>query len=87
MITEYWLVFPVLYSRSLLVIYFTLPYFIYFIFLGLHPRHMEVPGLGVESEVQLLAYATATPDLSYIFDPYHSLRQCQNLNSLSQARD
>ena len=48
---------------------------------------MEVPGLGVESEVQLLAYATATPDLSYIFDPYHSLRQCQNLNSLSQARD
>ena len=29
---------------------------------GLHPQHMEVLGLGVELE--LLAYATATPDLS-----------------------
>ena len=31
-----------------------------FCFLGLHPQHMEVPRLGVESELQLLAYATAT---------------------------
>ena len=31
-----------------------------------HPRHMEVPRLGVESELWLLAYttATATPDPS-----------------------
>ena len=29
-------------------------------FLGLHPWHMEIPRLGVESELQLLAYATAT---------------------------
>ena len=28
-------------------------------FLGLHERHMEVPRLGVESELQLLAFATA----------------------------
>ena len=28
--------------------------------LGPHPRHMEVPRLGVESELQLPAYATAT---------------------------
>ena len=36
-----------------------------FVFLGLHPRHMEVPRLGVKLEPQLLAYATAvaTPDL------------------------
>ena len=27
--------------------------------LGLHPEHMEVPRLGVESELQLLTYATA----------------------------
>ena len=27
-------------------------------FLGLHRQHMEVPGLGVESELQLPAYAT-----------------------------
>ena len=31
-----------------------------FAFLGLHPWHMEVPRLGVESELQLLAYTTAT---------------------------
>ena len=39
-----------------------------FSFLGLHPWHMEVPGLGVESHLQLLAYTTATvmPDLSHI---------------------
>ena len=30
------------------------------IFLGLHQRHMEVPALGVELELQLLAYTTAT---------------------------
>ena len=35
-----------------------------FVLLGPHPRHMEVPSLGVELELQLLAYttATATPD-------------------------
>ena len=34
--------------------------------LGPLPRHMEVPRLGVESELQLLTYttATATPDLN-----------------------
>ena len=38
--------------------------FNYFCFLGPHPQRMEVPRLGVESEVQLPAYttATATPD-------------------------
>ena len=34
--------------------------FFFFVFLGPHPRHMEVPRLGVESELQLLAYTTAT---------------------------
>ena len=34
--------------------------FLSFFFLGLHLQHMEVPGLGVESEWQPLAYATAT---------------------------
>ena len=40
--------------------------FFFFGFLGLHPWHMEVPRLGVESELHLPAYATATatPDLS-----------------------
>ena len=30
------------------------------VFLGPHPRHMEVPRLGVKSELHLLAYTTAT---------------------------
>ena len=39
-----------------------------FFFLLLHLQHMEVPGLGVESELQLLVYtiATAMLDLSHI---------------------
>ena len=53
------------------------------------PWHMEVPGLGVKSELQLLAYsiATAMPDLSHICDLDCSLWQCQILNPLSEARD
>ena len=51
------------------------------------PWHMEVPSLGVESELQLLAYATATatPDLSHIFDLHHSWWQHQILNPQSKA--
>ena len=47
---------------------------------------MEVPGLGVESELQLPAYTTsrATPDPSHICNLYCSLWQCQILNPLSQ---
>ena len=37
-------------------------FFFLFVFLGPHPQHMEVPRLGVEPELQLLAYATAMPD-------------------------
>ena len=38
-------------------------FFPFFVFLGLHPWHMEVPRLEAESELQLVAYATATRDL------------------------
>ena len=39
---------------------------LFLVFLVLHPWHMEVPRLGVELELQLLAYTTATakPDPS-----------------------
>ena len=37
----------------------TLNLFFIFRFLGLHLQHMEIPALGVESELQLLAYTTA----------------------------
>ena len=63
--------------------------FFLFVFLGPYLQHMEVPRLGGESELKLLAYTTATvtPDLSYIYDLYHSLKQCWILNPLIKARD
>ena len=48
---------------------------------------MEVPRLGVESEVQLTAYVTATQDLSLVCNQHHSSRQCWILNPLNKARD
>ena len=60
-----------------------------FFFLGLSLWHREVLKLGVESELQLLAYTTATamPDLSSICDLHCSLWQCQILNPLGKAKD
>ena len=50
---------------------------------------MEVPRLGVKSEPQLPAYATATAaqDPSLICNLHHSSRQRQILNPLSKARN
>ena len=50
---------------------------------------MEVPRLGVELELQLPAYATATAmwDPSHICDLCHTLWQPQILNPLSEAKD
>ena len=63
-------------------------YFI-FVFLGLHPQHMEVPRLEVKLKLHLPAYSTATamPDPSHVCDPYHSSQQRWILNPLSKARD
>ena len=57
------------------------------VFLGLHPWHMEALRLRVELELQLLAYttATATLDLSCIFDLCCSLGPREMLNPLSMA--
>ena len=48
-------------------------------------QHMEVSRLEVESELQPLAYATATAiqGLSHIFDLHHSSWQCQLLRYLT----
>ena len=53
------------------------------------PQHMEIPRLGVESELQPLACttATATPDPSRICDLHHSSWQCWILTPLSEVRD
>ena len=50
---------------------------------------MQVPRQGVQLELQLLAYttATATPDLSCVCDLHRSSQQCQMRNPLSKARD
>ena len=63
--------------------------FISFFLFGPHLQHMEVPRLGVELELQLPNYttATATLDPSCTNDLYHSLQQCRILNPLSEARD
>ena len=64
-------------------------FFFFFVFLGPHPRHMEDHRLGVESELQLPAYttATATQDPSHVCDLQHNSRQQRLLNLLSEARD
>ena len=49
--------------------------------------HMEVPGLVVESELQLPAYTIVTQDLSHICSLHHSSQQWQILNPLIKARD
>ena len=70
--------------------FFFLSFFLFFfLFLEPHPWYMEVPRLGVELELQLLACATATamPDPSRICDLNHRSQQCQIPNPLSQARD
>ena len=58
---------------------------------GPHLWHVEVPGLEVESELQLLATdtatATATPDPSRVWDLHCSSGQAQIPDPLSKARD
>ena len=53
------------------------------------PWPMEVPRLGVKSELYLPVYATATAmqDPSCICDLHWSSRQCRILNPMSEARD
>ena len=50
---------------------------------------MQIPRLGVKSELQVLVYttATATQDPGRVCDLYHSSWQHQILNPLSEARD
>ena len=62
--------------------------FLFFSPLEPHLWHMEVPRLGVELELQLPAYTTATAmrDASPICNLHHSLRPPQILNPLSKAK-
>ena len=62
-------------------------FFFSFFFLGLHPWHMEISGLGVKKELQLLAYTTATWDPSCIYNLHCGLQQRGILNPRREARD
>ena len=64
-------------------------FFVFLPFLGPLLRHMEVPRLGLQSDLQLPAYAraTATQDPSRICTLHHSSWQRQIFNPMSKARD
>ena len=70
-------------------VYFILLFAFFFFFLGPHQQHMEVPRLGVNSELQLPTHttATSTQDPSRICDLHHSSWQHQIFNPLSEAKD
>ena len=67
----------------------TSPFFLSFCFLAPHLWHMDVPRLGVELELQLLAYvtATATEDPGPVCDFHRNSLQRWILNPLSKARN
>ena len=69
--------------------FFSFFFLIFFLFLGPYLWHMEVPRIGVQLELQLPAYATATAasDPSHVCDPHHSSQQRPILNTLSPAKD
>ena len=62
---------------------------LYFFFLGPQMQHMEVPRLGVKSELQLPPYttATATWGSELCCDLHHSSQQCQIPDPLNKAMD
>ena len=82
--------FPLFFLLSISTTFFFLPPSLppFLFFGGPHLQHMEVPRLGVKSELQLPAYttATATWDPSCVWDLHGSSRQHQ-FTPLSEARD
>jgi len=62
-------------------------FFFFFVFLGQHPWHKEVPRLEVKLELPVYTTATAMQDLSHICNLHHSSQQHQILDALSKARD
>ena len=101
--TEYWLELSMLYSRSPLhiipytsirldvvnIYIYTFCLFVCFLLFRVTPLAYEIPRLGIESKLQLLAYATATAtrDPSHVCKLHHSSWQCQIPDPLSEGRD
>ena len=74
--------------RQELLVLFVFIFYLFFVFLGLHLKHMEVPRLGIQSELQLPVYATATAmqDPSHVWDT-PQLMATLDLNPLIEAMD
>ena len=64
-------------------------FFFFFCFSGPYLQHMEVPRLGVQSELQLpvCVRATAKWDPRHVCDLHHSSQQPWILDPLSKVRD
>ena len=83
------------FTTNLIIWYFCKPIFVFnflsflFFLFTTAPAAHGSSRPGVESELQLPAYATATaiPDLSLICNLHRSLWQCRILNPLSESRD
>ena len=78
------LIFKSTYSLGFLLHYLQI---FFFGFSGPHLWHIEVPRLGVRSELHLLAFAIATQDPSRVYNLLHSSWQCWIFNPLIEARD
>ena len=59
----------------------------FFFFFFLLFRAAPVAYGGSQASGPIRATATATPDLSHVYDLHHSSQQHQMLNPLSKARD
>ena len=84
-----WWMESLLAAISVVLFIFWFFFFNFFVFSGSHLRHIEVPRLRVQSELQLPAYTIATImwDQSRVCKLHHSSQQLQILSSLSKARD
>ena len=60
-------------------------FFFFFLLFRAAPVASEVHRLGVESDLQLVAYTTAMQDLSHICHPHRSSQQHQIPSPLSKA--
>ena len=87
------LIYDIIYMWNLITILYKLTYVqnknrftglkikLFFFFLGLHTRHMEVSSLGIYTT------ATAAQDPSCVYKVHHSSQQCQILYLLRKAKD
>ena len=80
--------YPTNLSIDILFSKVVIPIYLFICFSGLHPQHMEVPRLGVKSELQLPAYtpATAMWDTSCTCNLHYSSWQHRILNPPSEVR-